>query len=273
MEKSHSRIWHNIRNIIDDDFSNEGLTQLEEYGRLFDERKILYKRFSPQEQHGCSEGGGTHVIASLLAGAEVATSGIIEESLTDFKTELQLAKKQIDSIKQWAIISGVWIENHDILLRSNLGEHFAQGGEAEVFDNGSSVIKSIGLDYFIQPIYALDRITLHNTWFPETKLKVIGFGEDSDGNFKIIVEQPYIQGNPVSQEEISIFMKSLGFKLKNLNNWTYYTPEIYLSDIHDENILRSETGTFFVIDCDIRINSPKLKTFGTRALSTEIVSI
>ena len=32
-----------------------------------------------------------------------------------------------------------------------------------------------GIDYFIQPIFALDRIALHNTYFPETHLTVLGF--------------------------------------------------------------------------------------------------
>ena len=36
-------------------------------------RNLGYKRFSPSEQLGCVKGGTIHVIASLLAGAEVGT--------------------------------------------------------------------------------------------------------------------------------------------------------------------------------------------------------
>ena len=50
-----------------------------------------------------------------------------------------------------------------------------------------------------------------------------------------MVEQPFIQGFPVSQEEINNFLVYMGFKLQDSRNWTYYTPEIYLSDMHDEN--------------------------------------
>lgn len=267
---THS-FWKEIRKIIDDGFTQEGLNKLEEYGEWFNNRKILYKRFTPQEQYGCTTGGVTHVIASLLAGAEIATSGIAEESLSERKIELQLAKKQIESIKHWAKKAGVWFNNIDHVLRDNLGDFFAQGGEADVYDNGASVIKTISLDYFIQPIYALDRITLHNTWFPETRLKVIGFAENSLGEFRIIVEQPYIQGQSVLEEEINNFLVSLGFQLKNKRNWTYATSEIYLSDVHDENVLKSSKGTIFIIDCDIRINSPILRTGGTRKLTTDIL--
>ena len=83
------KIWEDIKSIIENDFNEEGLYKLEEYGRLYDERKIIYKRFSPQEQHGCSTGGGTHVIASLLAGAESATSGVAEESVKEKKHEVE----------------------------------------------------------------------------------------------------------------------------------------------------------------------------------------
>ena len=265
-------LWREIKQIREDGFSPEGLHKLELYAELFNEGKLLYQRFSPAEQHGCSTGGGTHVIATLLAGAEVATGGYVEGGFPDFQTELQSAKKQIEIIKAWAIKQGVWFKNTEEFLNHNIGEMIAEGGEAKIYDGGASVIKSIGLDYFIHPIYALDRITLHNAYFPETRLKVIGFGEN-DGEFKIIVEQPYIIGLAVTDKEIEYFLHQLGFQLPNPKNWTYYTTDIYLSDMHDENIVKSKSGTFFVLDCDIRLNAPFLKTNGTRDLSTDIILI
>ena len=230
-------LWEEIKGIKENGFSPKGLNKLELYAELFNERKFLYQRFSPSEQHGCSTGGGTHVIVTLLTGAEIATSGYVEGGFPDFKTELQFAKKQIETIKAWAIKQGVWFNNTEDFLNHHIGEMIAEGGEAKVYDGGSSVIKSIGLDYFIQPIYALDRIMLHNAYFPETRLKVIGFGENGS-EFKIIIEQPYVIGLPVTDAEIESFLLQLGFKLHNPKNWTYYTPEIYLSDMHDENIVK-----------------------------------
>ncbi len=173
-------------------------------------------------------------------------------------------------IELWAKASGVWIDDVDSFLHHTLGEHIAEGGEAKVYEHGSSVIKTIGLDYFIQPIIALDRISLHNTFFPDTKLSVIGFGRDKDGEFKIVVEQPFIIGDQPSDDDIRSFMESMEFQLWNARNWTYATPEVYLSDVHDENVIRSHSGAFFVIDCDIRINTPELRTGGKRTLSTDV---
>jgi len=132
------------------------------------------------------------------------------------------------------------------------------------------VIKHIGLDYFVQPILALDRISLHNAYFPETKMKVIGFGRTIDGAFNILVEQPFICGSGATQEQIENYAKNLGFTLINPRNWTYANSNIYLSDLHDENVIISQTGNIFVIDCDIRINIPELHCEGRRSLSSEV---
>ena len=45
------------------------------------------------------------------------------------------------------------------------------------------------------------------------------------------------------------------------------------SDMHDENVIRSETGAICVVDCDIRINTPELRQGGTRRISNDVVFI
>ena len=139
-----------------------------------------------------------------------------------------------------------------------------------MFQHGYNLMKSIGLDYYIQPVLALDRISLHNALFPETELHVLGFGRLEDESFQVIAEQPYIKGMQMSDDEIAIFAQNMGFKQINPKNWTYATPEIYLSDLHDENVIRSEGGNIFVVDCDIRINTPELRCGGVRELTTEV---
>ena len=251
---NNADFWASVRSIIAEGFTPEGLLKLDRYGEDFISRRLVYQRFSPPEQHGCATGGATNVIASLLAGAKVGTDRGGQTTFSDFPKRV-----------------GLWTDSVEETLPQSLGEQIAEGGEAVVYDHGTTLIKSIGLDYFIQPIFALDRISLHNTYFPETKLTVLGFGRGKRGEFKIIAEQPYIDGQPVDDEEIAAFMQQMGFELKNPRNWTYATPEIYLSDMHDENVLRSLTSeTIFVVDCDIRINTPELRQGGTRALSTEV---
>ena len=40
--------------------------------------------------------------------------------------------------------------------------------------------------------------------------------------------------------------------------------------MHDENLIKSPKGNIFVIDCDIRINTPNLKCECVRKLSNEV---
>ena len=259
--------WASIQQIISDGFSSDGVNLLDQYAEQFIGGHLVYQRFSPQEQHGCAAGGATHVIASLLAAASFRAS-CVATPIINFKVEQQCGAAQAACIEQWARKIDCWIDNTTAYLTNLFGEQVAEGGEAHVYYHGATLLKSIGLDYYIQPILALDRISLHNAFFPETRLVVVGFGRDENNAFQIIVEQPHIVGFPMTNAEIQNFAESMGFELRNARNWTYAMPEIYLSDLHDENVIQSKEGTIFVLDCDIRINTPELKQGGTRTLAT-----
>ncbi|MBD5336011.1 MAG: hypothetical protein HDR95_01690 [Bacteroides sp.] len=96
--------WKTVNDIIRKGFDNEGLSQLERYAELFISEKSIFKRFSPAEQHGCSAGGTTHVIATIIAGSE-DSSDPASETISDFKRELKRAAHQADlklgGIRKW----------------------------------------------------------------------------------------------------------------------------------------------------------------------------
>lgn len=79
----------------------------------------------------------------------------------------------------------------------------------------------------------------------------------------------YDNGNTIIKR-IGLDYYILGFSILNPRNWTYATPRIYLSDMRDENLIKSPQGNIFVIDCDIRINTPNLKCEGVRKRSNEV---
>ena len=87
--------WHSIKQIIDNGFDAEGLSKLEFYAEQFISNRLVYKRFSPLEQYGCSAGGTTHVIATLLAGAKI-DADTIASGISDFKRMLQCGEKQAE---------------------------------------------------------------------------------------------------------------------------------------------------------------------------------
>lgn len=226
--------WQSILNIIHQGYTQNGLSKLEEYAENFISQRLVYKRFSPSEQHGCIEGGTNHVIASILAGAEIEADKLSAPE-GSFKREQQCGETQAERIEQWAKKTGCWIDNTDITIPKLLGEEI-----------------------------------LHNAYFPATRMIVLGFGRNKYGMFDIIVEQPFIQGSRMNDNEIAEYAVNLGYKLINPKNWTFATERIYLSDMHDENVIRSPKGNVFVVDCDIRINTPDLRVGGTQILTNEI---
>ncbi|MBR5694777.1 MAG: hypothetical protein IKX43_00885 [Paludibacteraceae bacterium] len=261
--------WNDIISIIDGDFSPKGLYKLECYAEQFISGKLVYQRFSPAEQHGCSAGGPTNVIATLLAGADAAANRGVQKPF-DYQEECERGKAQEAIIESWSRKAGCWYDDTDIFFGKCLGENIAEGGEALVYKYGNDLLKTIGLDYYIQPILALDRVCLHNSLFPETSMSVLGFGRKQSGEWQIVVGQPYVQGKQMSDGQISEFAQKIGFKLVNPRNWTFATPNIYLSDLHDENVILSKEGNIFVVDCDVRINTPELRCGGIRVLTTEV---
>ena len=90
---NNADFWASVRTIIAEGFTSEGLLKLDSYAEQFISGRLVYQRFSPQEQHGCAAGGATNVIASLLAGAEAGTDRQDSSALSDYQRECQLGNK------------------------------------------------------------------------------------------------------------------------------------------------------------------------------------
>ena len=141
--------WQSISTIINNGFDKDGIIKLEDYAEQFFNKQLLFKRYSPSEQHGCATGGSFHVVASILAGAETPTNQLTAPE-GSFKRDCQRAEAQAAVIEQWAKTTGCWVDDVDKDFEQTFGEQLAEGGEAHVYDNGNTIIKRIGLDYYIR---------------------------------------------------------------------------------------------------------------------------
>ena len=120
---SNADFWASIRTIIAEGFTPEGLQKLDTYAEQFISGKLVYQRFSPQEQHGCAAGGVANVIASLLAGAKAGSDSTNQGALSDYERECQLGAQQEAVIEQWSKTVGLWKECVNESLPQSLGEH------------------------------------------------------------------------------------------------------------------------------------------------------
>ena len=162
-------------------------------------------------------------------------------------------REKQERLEDWARENNLWIDNLDNTLEANFGHSINSGGEATVYlGEDGTVVKSISLDYYNgDPQKALDRILLHNHLFGDiTKLSDIGFGRDSDGTFKIIVAQPYINGTFATHEEILDYAKKRGFITEDGN--TYYYKGIKINDLNPLNVLKTPNEGYAVVDAELR---------------------
>lgn len=105
----NSDFWASVAALVKEGFAPEGLSKLERYAEQFISGQLVYKRFSPLEQHGCAAGGASHVIATLLAGAETQADKDASGA-NSFQRERQRGAQEAERIEHWARTVGIWID-------------------------------------------------------------------------------------------------------------------------------------------------------------------
>ena len=229
----------------------------------------ILKRYTPQEHRGLLRGGRLLVGASILSRGSEAD---IRTTKRGYESLREKADRTIPLITEWAKSNGVWHEYSERGESEILRDYLDSGTEAQVFNLGNGFVeKIIGLDYFVDPQLALDRIAIHNALFPETNLNVVGFGTNKRGEFAIIVHQQTIAAFPTEQEKINAYIESLGFELVDDEAHTFVNEELYLSDLHSSNVLSKDDQKYYIIDGDFRLNTPDAGEGGTRETDDTIV--
>ena len=235
--------------------------------------KVTYQRFPQEASRASYQGGRANEAASILLSTNESSDSrnprAVRERYERDKREQPIQERIVEA---WAKAKGIWHDNLDTIEGK---EQIGKGGEAKVFANDGdiNVTKILSTEYFVTPQFALDRITLHNTLFPEAPLKVLGFGRNSKGEFQFLVEQPFIQGKHATKKEIHDFISKMGFtKTDKDRGNTFISDDLYLSDLHDENVIKVGPNTFIVIDADLRLNTPELNRNGKYKINNAITS-
>jgi hypothetical protein len=148
--------------------------------------------------------------------------------------------------------NGSWIDDIHPLVEQTL----SKGQESEVYlsKDGKNVVKvnnlsllddEHGFDSFI------DRLSAHNELFPDAPYKIVGFTENSLGEFSVVLEQPYVRdAHPAEQSIIDSFLRENGFDYGRLSDgekgWS--NGEYELWDAEPKNVLEDKQGNLHFID-------------------------
>ena len=222
----------------------------------------LYRRLPQEALGGLSKGGRRNAQASLLLRGGFAAGGKKPEGLG---TSGYTAEQEL--LGSWAERDGCWKDFADGFLQKNGARFLSSGSEARVYLKNGYVYKTIDWNHYGTMAKVLDRISIHNAFFPETKMEVLGFGmrDDAEDNrgFCVIVKQPFVVGEiPSGPEEVHTAMKESGIDLPSFASaWCFLDKKenILLYDLHDQNIVVDKYGNVQVFDCEAFINTdPKL---------------
>ena len=254
LDSLNQKIW-------DNGFTTETLSSLSIIAKEVYNGTTLFERIPQAQQPGLSRG------SSLLSSAAIicrGCPGTESEKREIYRTADLIGDGRIQEtlVESWARIVGCWFEDARLYL-SSISQAYDIGTESTVFFDVSRrlVRKFITLKHYNVLRLALDRIIIHNAIFPNAYMKVFGFGRDEYGAFGVLVEQPFIEGTIVPEDERSSFMYKMGFEDAGEDygmHLNYKTDNLYIGDINEFNVLKHDNGVIFVFDCDCRLNVPSL---------------
>ena len=216
-------------------------------------------RFDLQEHAGLCTGGAALIGAYAVcnyARASFEPGRFSLKCQEGCPTNWEIDAKQEEALQQWAEAKKLWIPDSEKWITSTFGPKIAQQAEAKVYyrTGDLSVIKERTSIYATLG-KALEAIVLHNTLFPETQMKVIGFTRDSDGLFRVVLTQPYVPCERLAtKEEIDALAASKGFRDNRDGNGVNYIGErLYLEDMHPANVfIDPQSGKPICIDCIVK---------------------
>ena len=217
-----------------------------------------FPRFNLPEHAGLCKGGAPLIGASIIACYATAslTASCNAEGREGSPANWEIDELQERFIEQWAKAANLWEDNSEQILIAEFGPMIAQGAEAKVYysDGNTSVVKERTSIYSTWQ-KALDAIVLHNYFFPETAMKVIGFTRDSDGLMRIVLTQPYVNCMRLAtKEEIDKMVAVIGFQdNRDGQGVNYISERIALEDMHPANVfIDGVTSQPICIDCIVK---------------------
>ena len=264
---------NNSLNIVDKaietgNWSNEASDELdnliEEYNNGRNEiTQILGRSLSEG-----SRGSEAYAAASIILGRSQGTmreSNVSESAFEEFTRKNKERRIKENALQHWAQKNGWWWNDFadgdflDDYLTREYGEKIAEASESIVHlsKDGKYAIKAtsaIASEGDLLPL--IQRIELHNQIFTNTPLEIIGFGKTKDGNFRVILQQPFIVGEKISASEAVKALENLGVKNNDKDySQTIFDGKVTIKDVTNPqnrgNILKSAEGNYFVIDADI----------------------
>jgi hypothetical protein len=201
-------------------------------------KRIL--RLPESAEKGRILGGRNAIEASLAVG--------IAETTDRTEPDVDTIRKQQETIlEEYAKRKNIWFEYLTEIAGKWEGVEGRGGQEAEVYRGEPGFLRKV-FDYYQNsdsPLEFMDnRIAIHNMLFPEKKYELSGFTKKSN-RLQFILKQPFVRGrNYKKGDHFQQYMEKLGYE--QIDDTTYYNQFFLLQDLHEANVLKTDSGFTFV---------------------------
>lgn len=215
-------------------------------------------RYKPNELAAIEEAGP--VMTDMLTKIEPyhESETLDQDSANDIQEELA---------QEYAEEQGLWIEDVDEHFSNLYGDIIGQGQESKVYldKTNNKVIKTSNTLQYRDLQDFLEGIIMRNTYFPNTKLTILGFGTNKDGDFNVILQQDYIEyEREATEEEIQTITDSMNLEKRENRTNGYKNEDILLADLAPRNVVVLASGELMVLDPIMHMNTPIWNEGGTR---------
>jgi hydrogenase maturation protein HypF len=193
-------------------------------------------------------------LQNIISGKEQISEGEIIQTTARFlrgsKEAGRVAKeKQLTKEEETEILKKFITENN-LWITPNTKNFIAEGAEQKVYLNvdGKSVTKLSDAIFYTSWQDFLNSLLLHNYFFPDTAYTLLGFTEQAETLFAVL-HQSFVKANVYTDlQQVEGFMLSNGFVKKHPLKTDFYHPYlgIILEDLHDENVLTSDSLITFI---------------------------
>ena len=164
-----------------------------------------------------------------------------QDNVNHFEAEQRIAE-------QFAKDNNIWLSMDEAF---NLGVPGPSGNENFTFITHDTIFKVNNLLNSGGISNLLNKITLHNTIFPETFYYLIGFaGYDGRSVMPVLKQDLIKNAAPATSIEIDTYMSAIGFT-KSPNDGKFYNDSFIVWDVVPRNVLKDKDGDIFVIDAEI----------------------
>lgn len=204
----------------------------------------------PAFQRGLEEGGPILVHGAMVLGANGSS---VSAAPHNPEADEDLALEQENLLKKWAIDNNCWYPNANLEYSSRGYKFYGYGGEAQVYtEEDTFVHKVCRIGQYCTPERFFERIIIQNAMCPAAALFVEGLGNNSAGEFVVMLKQTFFrQAHIMSEDEISLYMNCIGFRKvvdERYGTVRFISNLIIAEDLHQGNIWMTNNDNVVIVD-------------------------